>query len=154
MTAANNPRGSDVHPEVSDMAAPQQYSDIQWLIETVIGMGEAERRGDIEALGRVLDDGLRFRRASGQVVTKEEFLKDLQDPGNTFDCLESEVVDVTVYENQAIVVLIVRAKGTRGGKPFAGAFRNVRLFIRDPGETEAAWRCALWLNAKTGEDGC
>jgi hypothetical protein len=136
------------------MAATDHRDDVQALVATAIEMGEAELRRDRAAMERILDKALRFRRANGDIVDNEVFLKDLQDPRNTYDCLQSEVVDVTVYENSAIVVLVVLARGTRRGKSFEGTFRNIRLFIRDPQESEGAWRCALWLNTKIGPASC
>jgi hypothetical protein len=105
-------------------------------------------------LRSILDKDLRFRRANGQIVDKDEFLKDLQDPRNTYVCLQAEVVDVRVYEKSAVVVLIFLARGTRLGERLKGTFRNIRLFIRDSPENDGAWRCALWLNTKIGDASC
>ena len=136
------------------MAASNKRRDVQALVEIAIKMGEAELRRDDATLRDILDKDLRFRRANGEIVDKEAFLEDLEDSSNTYDCLESEVVDVTVYETSAIVVLIVLARGTRRGTSFEGTFRNIRLFLRDSQESEGAWRCALWLNTKTGSASC
>lgn len=136
------------------MTATQQRDEARILLETARQMGEAELRRDETVLRRILDEGLSFRRASGQIVGREEFLTDLRAPGNSFDCLESDVVEVTVFENTAIVVLVVRARGTRGGDHFEGRYRNIRLFIRDPEVNEGVWRCAMWLNTRIGAVGC
>jgi hypothetical protein len=136
------------------MAATNQRRDVQALVETAIKMGEAELRRDEATLRGILDKDLRFRRANGDIVDKDAFLNDLQDSRNTYDCLEAEVVDVTVYEKSAIVVLVVLARGTRLGESFEGTYRNIRLFIRDSQEDEGTWRCALWLNTKTGPASC
>lgn len=71
----------------------------------------------------LLADRLTFRRASGMVVDKGTFLKDLMNPANTYDTLESEDISVQVHEDVALVTLCVPAKGMRDGKPFGGVFR-------------------------------
>jgi hypothetical protein len=136
------------------VAATHQRDDLHSLVETALEMGQAELRRDETTLRRILSKDLRFRRANGEIVDKEEFLMDLQDPRNTYDCLESDVVDVTVYENSAIVVLVVLARGTRRGQGFEGTYRNIRLFTRDPQESASAWSCALWLSTRIGAAGC
>ena len=136
------------------LSAIHQRDEVQALVETALRMGEAELQRDVAVLRGILDNELRFRRANGQIVNKEDFLGDLQDSRNTFDCLQSAVVDVTVYENTAVVVLVVLAKGTREGKRFAGTFRNIRVFARDKPDSGGQWRCALWLNAKISDAGC
>ena len=83
-------------------------------------MGEAERSRDAEFFKSLLAEKPTFRRASGAVVDKATFLKDLLNPENTYDLLESEAVSATVHEGVAVVTLLVRAKGMREGKPFAG----------------------------------
>src|SRR4051812_31366221 len=51
----------------------------------------------------VLDQSLRFRRASGDVVTRDEYLIDLANPANRRDEIEAVgPIDCTVYENTAV----------------------------------------------------
>jgi hypothetical protein len=65
------------------MAVSNQRRDEQAVAEIAIEMGEAELRRDEATLRSILDQDLRFRRANGQIVDKDEFLKDLRDPRNT-----------------------------------------------------------------------
>lgn len=117
------------------------------LIELNTQIGEAEKRHndeDVAFLVRVLSDDLIFRRASGQVVRKKEFLWDLIQPENTFDYLIPEKVEPKVFEDTAVVSLLVRAKGKRGETGFEGVFRNTRLFRKREGD----WHCMVWFNTR------
>lgn len=109
-----------------------------------VGIGAAEKEHDLEFLRDVLHDELIFRRADGTLVGKNEYLADV--PNRTYGALDVEIGDVDETSDNAVVTLTVTARGTRGGKPFAGTFRNVRMFVRD-GER---WRCKLWMNTRVG----
>src|SRR5262249_25098504 len=86
---------------------------------------------DAEFFKSLLAEKLTFRRANGAVVDKATFLKDLLNPANTYDLLESENISATIHEGVAVVTLLVRAKYMREGKPFAGVYRNVRIFLKE-----------------------
>jgi ketosteroid isomerase-like protein len=112
-----------------------------------IELTEQERRG-VDAVAwfeGVLDDRLVFRRGNGTVVDKDGFLEGLKDPGNTNEVLTTEIRQVQMLGDQAFVEAEVRLKGTRGGKPVDGTFRNLRLFERQAD----GWRCVMWFNKPT-----
>lgn len=118
------------------------------LVDLNTKLAEAEKRHhdeDIVFLMRVFSDDLIFRRASGQIVKKKEFLWDLIQPENTFEYLipESNVKPI-VYEDTAVISLLVKAKGMRGNKGFEGVYRNTRLFQKREGD----WQLALWFNTR------
>ena len=103
----------------------------------------AEFAADTEFFKRHLADELRFRRASGTVVDKATFLKDLVTPGNTNERLEPDGIEVLLFKaDLALCSLVIRFKGVRGGKHVDGAFRNTRMFTKIDG----FWKCALWFN--------
>ena len=106
--------------------------DSTTLYDLAHRMAEAEEGRDGEFFQALLADKLTFRRANGAVVDKTTFLKDLRNPANTYDMLESSDVSATVHEGVAVVTLLVRAKGMREGKPFAGVFRNIRIQATQP----------------------
>lgn len=126
------------------MTTKDQTSD-NILYELARRMGEAEKGRDDEFFKGLLADNLTFRRASGAIVDKETFLTDLRNPGNTYEKLESKDIAVQVYEGIALVTLLVHASGTREGKPFDGVFRNIRIFLREPGKTPE-WQLHSWFN--------
>ncbi len=119
----------------------------QDLVDLNIKIGEAEKQRDEGFLGSILADDLKFRRANGTVVDKVTYLAGVQDVNNTYEYLHSEDVESTVYENTAIVALRVRAKGVKGGTPFEGTFRNIRLFLNQP-DKQPVWQCYMWFNAR------
>lgn len=128
------------------------------LIELNIKIGEAEERRDEAFLAGILADDLKFRRANGAVVDKAAYLAALREPANTYEYVRCEDVEAHVYENTAVVALKVRAKGARGGMPFEGTFRNIRVFLKQPGG-QPDWRCYMWFNERiqvtqaTGQQG-
>jgi hypothetical protein len=124
----------------------EHFAD-QDLRDLTIQMGEAEKRRDEMFFKTLLTDTLTFRRASGLIVDKDTFLKDLLNPTNTYDTLESEDISTQVHERVAIVTLLVRAKGMRDGKPFDGVFRNIRTFVRES-DKNPAWQLHTWFNVQ------
>lgn len=126
------------------MTDPARFED-KTLCDLARCMGEAEKSRDAEFMQALLAETLTFRRASGAVVDKATFLKDLRNPANTYDMLESEHISATVYEGVAIVTLLVRAKGMKDGKPFAGVFRNIRIFMHEP-DKQQPWQLHAWFN--------
>ena len=128
--------------------------DVAALRELNARIGKAEEAADASFLRRVLAPDLIFRRASGQTVDRTTYLVDLVAKDNRFTLLElDELFPVQKYDGEdnnptAVVSLIVRAKGTRDGKPFSGTFRNHRLFQKGGAE---GWQCVVWYNTKIGE---
>jgi hypothetical protein len=114
------------------------------LVERNKRIAQAEKDRDTGFLREILADDLYFRRANGQVVDKQTYLQSIESPENTYEQNEAEDVTATVYEDLAVVSLIVRARGLRQGIPFGGAFRNIRLFLKQDGE----WRCVVWFNTR------
>jgi hypothetical protein len=129
------------------MTNPVQADD-EVLCDLARRMGEAEKSRDAEFFKSLLAEKLTFRRANGSVVDKSTFLKDLSNPENTYELLESEDVAATLHESVAIVTLLVRAKGMRaGGNAFAGVFRNIRIFLHEP-DKDPAWQLHAWFNVR------
>ena len=115
------------------------------LMELNKAFATAEFAADAEFFRHYLADDLQFRRASGIVVDKTTFLKDLGAPGNANERLEPGDIEVLLFsEDLALCSLVVRFKGVRGGKPVDGMFRNTRVFTM----IERVWKCALWFNTK------
>jgi hypothetical protein len=105
----------------------------------------AEFAADAEFFRCHLADALLFRRASGKVVDKITFLKDLATPGNTNERLDAAEIEVLPCgDDLALCSVLIQFKGTRGGAAVDGVFRNTRVFVR----REAVWRCALWFNTR------
>jgi len=115
------------------------------LAELNEAFATAEFGADVEFFKCHLADGLRFRRASGKVVDKITFLKDIGAPANTNERVHPQQIEVLAYgADLAICSMLVFFKGTRGGAPVEGTFRNTRVFV----QSEGLWKCALWFNTK------
>jgi hypothetical protein len=98
----------------------------------------------------LLDQSLRFRRASGAIATRDEYLIDLANPQNSRDKITAVgPIECTVYENTAFASVLLRVKGKNAGTPFAGLFRNLRIFHRDA--PDKPWRLKVWFNDKVPE---
>ena len=98
----------------------------------------------------VLSDELVFRRANGSVTSKADYLQGLMNTENTYDRLDADDIEVQTYEGMAVVSLCVNAAGMRGVSPFAGKFRNVRIFMQDS-TAPHGWLCHMWFNTKIGD---
>ena len=92
----------------------------------------------------VLDDRFSLIRADGTTADKEQFLAGLADPENVSEVLTTQIRQVRVMDGQALVEALVRLRGTRGGEPAAGRFRNLRLFE----QSAEGWRCVMWFNKR------
>lgn len=117
-------------------------------------MGEAEKSKDAEFFKSLLAETLTFRRANKAVVNKAIFLQDLLNPTNTYEMLESEVTSAQVFEGVAVLSLLVRAKGLREGKPFAGLYRNIRTFLFEPDHKDQPWQLYAWFNERVSDLSC
>lgn len=129
----------------------EMEADQSELIALVQQMGADERDRHVNKMREILSDDLLFRRANGSIVTKTQYLEQLENPQNSYDYLESENIEASVNENAgqktAVVSLLVVARGQKGDTSFAGVFHNVRLFVKEA----EGWRCRVWLNTKVAE---
>ena len=118
--------------------------DVRELNDLNEAFAHAELWADVDFFRCYLADGLRFRRASGQVVDKVTFLKDLAHPGNRNERLAARQIEVLLYApDLAVCSMIVDFKGSRGGATVENTFRNTRTFVR----SNRSWKCAVWFNS-------
>ena len=118
------------------------------LYDLTLRMGEAEKIRDDAFFKILLAEKLTFRRANEAILDKVTFLNDLLNSANTYEMLDSNVTSVQVLEGVAVVTLLVRAKGMREGKPFAGVFRNIRTFVLEPDHKDQPWQLHAWFNVR------
>ena len=121
-----------------------ETDEICRLIGLNVLIGEAELNRDENFLRDVLADELVFRRANGSIVTKDEYLAELKKPENTYEFLTAENIKAQVKDENALVSLVVRAKGKRGEKEFEGKFQNLRVFV----SKDKNWQCMIWHNTR------
>ncbi len=114
----------------------QDEQDLRELNKQLV---EAERQGNKKFFEQYLADDLIFRRAKGEVVTKQQFLYDLKP--DVFEKLVSNIVDLKIYQDCAVVKVNVIAKRREEAE---GEYLNVRRFIKRDGQ----WQLVAWLNTK------
>ncbi len=121
-------------------------TDEALLIELNERIGEAEKARDDQFMQDILADTLSFRRTNGTVVNKATYIEGLLSPKRTYDRLVVSDIKFTRYEgNAAVVSMIVDAAGIRDGNPFAGKYRNIRIFMKESNAVYR-WKCHMWFN--------
>ena len=114
------------------MTSEHATVDKSALLDLNRRMHVEETRGNegVPFFRELLDQTLRFRRASGAIVTREEFLIDLANPANRRETIDPVgEIGCEVYENTAVVSVILRVVGNNGATRVNGLFRNLRLIV-------------------------
>jgi hypothetical protein len=127
-------------------------ADVEAIRATNVSMHAEEKRGaeGLPFFRNLLDQTLRFRRASGAVATRDEFLIDLANPLNRRDRIEPVgEIACEVYENSAVASVLLRVEGRNGDTPVKGLFRNIRIFHRDG--AGKPWMLKVWFNDRVGD---
>jgi hypothetical protein len=93
-------------------------------------IGDAESRGDKAWLNKVLAWEFAFRRVSGKLVNRKDYLEEVKVSSKRTTTVDK----VEAFGKLAIVHCIVEQDGKR--------YRNIRLFIRQDGE----WLLMAWAN--------
>lgn len=101
----------------------------------------AEQQRNQKFFAALLSEKLLFRRASGAVIGKADFLNGLQGPSPFIDYVAEniEVTELPGIADRALVTLIVR---TRKADSATQRFWNIRFFTR----TAAGWELESWYN--------
>ncbi|MGH9843475.1 MAG: nuclear transport factor 2 family protein [Blastocatellia bacterium] len=113
-------------------------TDLQQLNRDIAA---AEQRRDREFFVALLSEKLLFRRASGAIIGKADFLNGLQGPSPFTDYVAEniEVTEIPGVADRALVTLIVRARKTDSS---VQRFRNIRFFTR----AATGWELDAWYN--------
>lgn len=108
--------------------------DERTLNDINVAIGEAEERGDREALSKVLAPRLAFQRADASQTVDDQvaFLQKVT-AGNAR--VTKIIEPIEVHGHRAIVKCVVTTADGR-------AFHNIRLFVRRDGE----WKLLGWAN--------
>ncbi len=100
---------------------------------------KAEFDRNTSFLQHVLADELIYGMTQGDVLNKAQLLERTSAPEHTYEELRSDHVLVRIYGNVAIMTDRTTARGVNYGRPFAGLFRFVRIFVRKEGR----WQVVL-----------
>jgi hypothetical protein len=105
------------------------------LTDLNLRLGAAESKGDKQLLDDLLAPELAFRRANGQIIDRETFLKAVKPSAHRETRIES--ISLLGLE-RAIVTCIVSVKNDPEQH-----FHNARLFVRS---TDGNWKLLGWAN--------
>lgn len=120
-----------------DVPAQAASTDEDVLKKLNLEITAAEDRGDSKWLEGVIGSELAFRRASGALVGRDQFLKDVKARDKTSTKIES----VKLYgKDRAIVTSIVTMKIDGNDT----SFHNLRMFVRH----KDTWQLIGWANEK------
>jgi hypothetical protein len=121
-------------------AEPKNTAELA-LTELNLEVAAAEDRGDRKWLENVLAPEMSFRRASGAIVGRAQFLDDVKSRAPSKTRIES----IHFYgKDRAVVTCIVTLKVNGQDTDF----HNVRLFIRDG----ANWKILGWANERSNNE--
>jgi len=101
----------------------------QWFID----FEEATKRGDREALGRMIADDYRMINPDGSTANKEGMLNLLTSPNIRFDEFERTIHTVRVEGGRAEALSSFSMRGTYGGRVVNGDFWDAKTFVQREG---------------------
>lgn len=129
---------------ITMLGAPTPYpEDVDDLIGLNLRIGKAEKDKDYEFLNAVLADNLVFRRASGAVVDKYNYLKELS--GKIYEKLEVQVEEPVYSADKKSAFVNLKVIAQMQGEEQAANYRNERLFHLDQ---QGKWKMVAWMNHK------
>lgn len=124
---------------------------IEHLRELNLRVATLEAARERDALAPLLHDALVFRRASGAVVGRDAYLRDL-DRIVTTRWVQSVVLDLTLQAEDLAVfrglVAVDRVQSGSDGAPVTvqGIFLNLRIWTR----AADTWQMVGWFNSRAG----
>ena len=106
--------------------------------------GKAEKAKDKVFFKKHLSDSLIFRRASGKIDSKEQFLESLGNPDLIYHHIDTEIIKISVSDDnsRAVVKVIVFVKMTNEGRDIEGHYTNLRFFQKQ----NNTWVLTNWYN--------
>lgn len=120
------------------MSTSPHTSDIDGFGALLAEWNEAIVANDAEAIGRFAEPDWVFVGENG-IIPGDRFLESVAEGRITHDFMTSEVHDVRVYGDVAVVTARVRNSGTFEGNPFQLDEWSTDVFVR----RADGWRCAL-----------
>ena len=107
---------------------------------------------DAKALDMILASTFVSIDTDGSVSSKSEFLESIKSPDYQPSQAVTEQSSVQVYGNAAVVVGILRVKGTEKGKPYVRRERFADTWIKLNGTWQCVATTSTLITAKRGAD--
>lgn len=104
--------------------------DMELLSTLNVQICDAKDRGDKEWLADIVAPHFAFRKANGEIESREEFLASIRAGGRR----ETEVESIDIYGDRAIATCVVKSGGKR--------YHNLRMFVR----LQDKWTLLGWAN--------
>lgn len=98
------------------------------IVALEVRLLEAMKNSDIDALDELLHDDLLFVIPTGQTVTKQMDLANLQSGNLKIEEISSSEQEIRVIHDDAIVSVVISLKGNYLGNPIAGQFKYIRTW--------------------------
>jgi ketosteroid isomerase-like protein len=107
---------------VHSQAQPKDTSVVDTIKQLEQNMGDAMVAGDIDKLNQIYADDWATIGSSGNIITKENLLRDFKSFHDKLEWFEIGPMDVQVFGNVAVAHGSVTEKRTRDGKDTSGEF--------------------------------
>lgn len=106
--------------------------------------GKAEQARNAAFFEKHLADHMVFRRASGVLSNKAEFLAGLVNPALIYHTINTEIISVNESSEKAVVKAVVTVDMTKDNVNIQGSFTNIRFFEKQ----HEVWKLITWFNEK------
>lgn len=107
----------------------------------------AELKGDVDAMDRLLSDDYVGITMTGQVVTKMQQLDRMRKRSLVLNKIDFEDVKVKLIGTTAIVTSLADVDGVNDGEPMHGRFRSTRVYSRLP---SGVWKITNFEATRVG----
>jgi ketosteroid isomerase-like protein len=122
---------------VAGCAAPPPANDdaaVRWLTAQADAWDKAIVAKNVAAVAANVAPDFAQIESGGNVIGRDEFIKDLLDPTLRIDPYQVEDFGVRVYGNTALLTGRIRITGASEGKPFSSHFRYIDVYVKRDGE--------------------
>jgi hypothetical protein len=91
-------------------------------------LADAMKKHDVEILDKLIHDDLVFHTPDGSVITKTIDLEAHRSGAMVIESIISSGQKISLFDDTAIVSVLVETKGEMLGQPVAGKFRYIRTW--------------------------
>lgn len=88
-------------------------------------------RQDAQTLEQIYTNDWIFINPSGSVLTKTQQLSGLASGELKYESIETDQLNIRIYQNTAVATLRSMIKGQNRGQDFSGAYRMTTVFVKN-----------------------
>lgn len=108
---------------------------------------EAIKSSDISFLESIIHDDLKFIAPNGMVVTKKMDLDSHKNKNMIVESIVSNLEEIQIIKDTAIVLIVYETKGTMLGNPIEGRFRYLRVWKQFPKGYQIIAGCCIKIES-------